>query len=121
MRAATVIHACSNLLRGTVADVCIGVPMQLLEGGACRALCAGRGQREALDLMLVGEQSIGTWVLAFRGAAMRVLSAVEARETNAALDALEAVLAGDADVDAHFADLVGREPILPEHLKGHSR
>ena len=115
------IRACSRLLPGTAADMCIGVPMQVLEGGANRALCAGRGQRESLDLMLVGEQPMGTWVLAFRGAALRVLSADEARETNAALDALEAVLAGDSDVDAHFADLVDREPTLPDHLKGPSR
>jgi len=101
--------------------MCIGMPMQLQEDGTGRALCAGRGQRETLDLMLVGEQPKGTWVLAFRGAAMRVMNAIEARETNAALDALEAILAGDHDVDAHFADLVDREPTLPEHLKGPSR
>ena len=101
--------------------MCIGVPMQLLAQGNGRASCEGRGQRETLDLMLVGDQPGGTWVLAFRGVAMRVMSAAEARETNAALDALEAVLAGASNVDAHFADLVGREPTLPEHLKGPSR
>ena len=101
--------------------MCLGVPMRLLESGHGRALCEGRGQRETLDLMLVGEQSIGTWVLAFRGAAMRVMGTIEAHETNAALDALEAVLAGDSDIDAHFADLVDREPALPEHLRGPSR
>ena len=115
------IRACSLLLPRTDADMCIGVPMRLLESGHGRALCEGRGQRERLDLMLVGEQPMGTWVLAFRGAALRVLSADDARETNAALDALEAVLAGDSDVDAHFADLVDREPTLPDHLKGPSR
>jgi hydrogenase expression/formation protein HypC len=101
--------------------MCIGVPMRLLEAGNGQALCEGRGQRETLDLMLVGQQAIGTWVLAFRGAAMRVMSTIEARETNAALDALEAVLAGDGNVDVHFADLVDREPTLPEHLIGPAR
>ena len=101
--------------------MCIGVPMQLLSRGTGRVLCEGRGQRETLDLMLVGDQPIGTWVLAFRGAALRVLSPDEARQTNGALDALEAVLAGDSDVDAHFADLVDREPALPDHLKGNLR
>lgn len=101
--------------------MCIGIPMQLLAQGDGRVLCEGRGQRETLDLMLVGEQTGGTWVLAFRGVAMRVMTAVEARETNAALDALEAVLAGASNVDAHFADLVDREPTLPEHLKEPSR
>jgi hydrogenase expression/formation protein HypC len=98
--------------------MCIGVPMQLISRGTGRALGEGRGQREMLDMMLLGEQPIGTWVLAFRGAALRVLSLDEARQTNDALDALEAVLAGDCDVDAHFADLVDREPVLPDHLKG---
>jgi hydrogenase expression/formation protein HypC len=101
--------------------MCIGVPMRLLSRGSGQGLGEGRGQREMLDLMLVGDQPVGTWVLAFRGAAMRVLSADEARQTNAALDALEAVLAGEGDVDAHFADLVDREPVLPDHLNGRSR
>jgi len=95
--------------------------MQLLAQGAGRVPCEGRGRRETLDLMLVGDQPGGTWVLAFRGVAMRVMSAAEAGETNAALDALEAVLAGASNVDAHFADLVDREPALPEHLKDSSR
>ena len=101
--------------------MCIGVPMRVLERGTGRARCEGRGVEESLDLMLVGDQPVGTWVLAFRGTAMRVMSSAEARETTAALDALDAVLAGDDDVDMHFADLVDREPMLPEHLKGPSR
>ena len=101
--------------------MCIGVPMQLVADGTVRATCEGRGQREALDLALVGNQPDGTWVLAFRGAAVRVLSADEARQTNAALDALEAVLSGEVDIDVHFADLVGRAPTLPDHLKGNPR
>ena len=101
--------------------MCIGIPMQLVCGEIDHALGEGRGQREALDLALVGNQPDGTWVLAFRGAAVRVLSADEARQTNAALDALEAVLAGEVDIDVHFADLVGRAPTLPDHLKGNPR
>ncbi len=101
--------------------MCIGVPMQVLSGADGCAVCEGRGHRESLDLMLVGDQPAGTWLLAFRGAAVRVLSADEARQTNGALDALEAVLAGNDDIDAHFADLLDREPALPDHLKGISR
>ena len=33
------------------------------------------------------------------------------------VDALDAALAGDGDIDAFFADLVGREPTLPPHLR----
>lgn len=101
--------------------MCIGVPMQLVAVEPGRAVGEGRGQRQALDLMLVGDQPLGAWVLAFCGAARRVLTADEAQQTNAALDALEAVLAGDSDVTAHFADLVDREPTLPDHLKGNPR
>ncbi len=47
-----------------------------------------------------------------------MLTPDEARQINGALDALDAVLAGEADVDAFFPDLVDREPALPEHLEG---
>jgi hydrogenase expression/formation protein HypC len=57
-------------------------------------------------------------VLTFQGAAVRVLTTEEAVQTNAALDALAAVLAGEVDTAAHFADLVDREPQLPAHLRG---
>ena len=59
-------------------------------------------------------------MLAHRGAAVRVLTADEAARTTAALDVLAAVLAGGNDIDAGFADLVGREPTLPAHLRGGS-
>ncbi len=100
--------------------MCIGIPMQVVEATPDCALCAGRGEAARLDLMLTGDQPVGTWVLAFRGAAIRVLTEEEARATNAALDARASVLAGDGAVDAHFADLIDREPELPAHLKGTS-
>lgn len=98
--------------------MCIGIPMRVVEGGNGVALCEGRGQRLRLNLMLVGEQAPGTWVLAFQGSALRVLTPQDAAATNAALDALDRVRAGDGAVDAFFADLVGREPQLPAHLRG---
>jgi hydrogenase expression/formation protein HypC len=100
--------------------MCVGIPMRVVEAHEQVAVCEGRGRRERLDVQLVGAQPVGGWVLAFQGVAVRALSAAEAAETNAALDALEAVLAGAgaADTDAHFADLIGREPQLPDHLKG---
>lgn len=98
--------------------MCIGIPMQIVEPGADVALCEGRGSRARINCLLIGAQRRGTWVLAFQGAALRVLSAEEAAQTNAALDALAAVLAGESDTAAHFADLVDREPQLPAHLRG---
>lgn len=105
--------------------MCIGVPMQVEagDGAGLFAVCESRGERKRLDMMLVGEQPAGTWVLEFLGAARRVLSEAEAAQTLAALQALQLVLhepaaAGTgASIDSLFADLVGREPQLPEHLR----
>jgi hydrogenase expression/formation protein HypC len=102
--------------------MCIGIPMQVLPGGAGAlvAWCDGRNGREQLDMLLVGAQPVGTWVLAFQGAARRVLDAQEAAGIDRALDALGGALAGDEgsiDLAAFFPDLIGREPQLPEHLR----
>lgn len=98
--------------------MCVGTPMRVVAEGEFVAECEGRGQRQRIDVRLVGSPPVGTWLLAFQGTAVRLLSAEEAAQTDAALDALDAVLAGAGNLDTHFADLVGREPQLPEHLKG---
>jgi hydrogenase expression/formation protein HypC len=97
--------------------MCIGVPMQVIEADGHHAWCDAGGLRERLDMMLVGDQPVGTWVLGFHGAARQVLSEQEAGHAVAGRQALAAVLAGDARVDDFFADLVGREPELPAHLQ----
>jgi hydrogenase expression/formation protein HypC len=89
--------------------MCIGIPMRVVEAGLGQAWCEGRGRRERLNMWLVGEQPAGAWVLAFNGSAMRVLADDEAEQTNAALDALEAAVAGAQDFDAYFGDLVAQE------------
>jgi hydrogenase expression/formation protein HypC len=91
--------------------------MQVIHCEEGMAVVEGRGRRERLNLMLTGEQPEGTWVLAYQGSAVRVLTEDEARQTSAALDALDAAFRGESDVDAFFADLVDREPVLPAHLK----
>ena len=97
--------------------MCIGLPLRVIEPDGSFAWCEADGERERLDMMLVGEQEVGTWVLGFHGAARQVLSAEEAARSRAGRLALAAVLAGDARVDRFFADLVGREPELPAHLR----
>jgi hydrogenase expression/formation protein HypC len=100
--------------------MCIGVPLQVSEPEADGhfALCTDGASCERLDMRLVGALPVGTWVLAFHGAARRVLDPDEAQQIRAALQALGQVLGGDTQgVDALFADLVGREPQLPEHLR----
>jgi hydrogenase expression/formation protein HypC len=89
--------------------MCIGIPMQIVSVAQGRAWCEGRGRRVELDTLRVGDLPSGTWLLAFNGTAVRVLDASEAGQTNAALDALEAALAGVEDLDAYFGDLVERE------------
>lgn len=100
--------------------MCIGIPLQVrrLDADGDFALCGDGSTEERLDLRLVGAQPEGTWVLAFNGAARRVLDAVEAAQIRSALQALEAALQGRTEgFDALFADLVDREPQLPEHLR----
>ncbi|MFN7573036.1 MAG: HypC/HybG/HupF family hydrogenase formation chaperone [Betaproteobacteria bacterium] len=102
--------------------MCIGVPMQVIEPDelGLTALCESRGERKRLEMLLTGPQPPGTWVLEFLGAARRVLDEDEAQKILAALQALEATLADPtAAVDHLFADLVDREPQLPEHLRVH--
>jgi hydrogenase expression/formation protein HypC len=97
--------------------MCIGVPMQVVESGPDWAWCEADGQRERLDMVLIGPQPVGTWVLAFQGGARQVMDALEAQQARAGRPAQAAGLAGHDHVDAFFADLVDRTPQLPEHLR----
>ncbi len=97
--------------------MCIGMPMQVVAVEEHHAWCEADGQRERLDMTLVGTQAVGTWVLAFNGSARLVMGDEEAAQARAGRSALAAVLNGGTDVDAFFADLVQRTPELPEHLK----
>ena len=97
--------------------MCIGTPMKIVDCAHGVATATGRGQTERLNMLMVGDLPPGSWVLAFQGSALRPLSAEEAAQTNAALDALATVLAGGDDTATHFADLIDREPQLPAHLQ----
>ncbi|HSC64170.1 MAG TPA: HypC/HybG/HupF family hydrogenase formation chaperone [Caldimonas sp.] len=97
--------------------MCIGEPLRVVSIDGCFAWCEAGGTRERLDMRLVGEQPIDTWVLASLGAARQVLSALDAERTRDARAALTAVLQGEGALDAFFADLVDREPSLPAHLQ----
>ncbi len=97
--------------------MCIGFPMRVVEGDDLTALCERRGEAQAVSMLLVGAQPPETHVLVHLGSAVRVLDPEEARLIDDALDGLAAAMEG-RNVDAMFADLVGREPELPEHLRG---
>ena len=96
--------------------MCLGIPVQILECGAFTARCLGpRGEVE-VDLLLVGPQPEGTWLLTFLDAAREVIDAERAALVTAALAALDAVGQGASDFSAYFADLE-REPQLPACLR----
>jgi hydrogenase expression/formation protein HypC len=99
--------------------MCIGIPMRVLDPGPATALCERDGEVVRIDMRLVGEQPAGTWVLVFIDAAREVLSEREALRVRDALAALAAVAQG-RPVDHLFADLVGREPQLPDFLQPRS-
>lgn len=99
--------------------MCVGIPLQVLRSEDSRALCRDRDGSEVwIDLLLVGAQPPGTWLMSFLGTAREVIDADTAQRTLAALAALDTLMAGgEADLDAAFADLVNREPQLPDFLK----
>ncbi|MFZ2168743.1 MAG: HypC/HybG/HupF family hydrogenase formation chaperone [Methylococcaceae bacterium] len=97
--------------------MCIGLPMQVVEPRGESALCMYRGEQTLVDMMLVGEQPSGTWLLVFLHAAREVISEQKARQIADALEAMSLAMQGETQFDHLFADLVGREPQLPEFLK----
>ena len=100
--------------------MCIGEPMQVLAGGDMMARCVDRhGRTRSVDLLLVGAQPAGVWLLVFLDVAREVIDEARAASVRDALDAVGAVMRGEAaDLDAAFSDLVDREPQLPDFLKG---
>lgn len=96
--------------------MCIGFPMTVLEGDAFGALCERRGETHSVSMALVGALPPGAKVLVHLGSAVRELDPTEAAQIDDALDAVEKALAGE-NVDHLFADLVDREPQLPEFLQ----
>lgn len=97
--------------------MCIGVPMQVVSCTSHTAVCERQGQRQSVDVSLVGPQPTGTWLLVFLGTAREVMDPAAASRTLAALEALQLAAHGAANVDHLFADLIDREPPLPEHLR----
>lgn len=96
--------------------MCIGFPMTVIEGDAFESLCERRGETLRVSMALLGAQPAGSKILVYLGSAVRLLDELEARHIDDALDALQEALDGK-NVDHRFADLVDREPQLPEFLR----
>ncbi|MDZ4253850.1 MAG: HypC/HybG/HupF family hydrogenase formation chaperone [Sulfuritalea sp.] len=105
--------------------MCLALPMQVIrmEGGmdTTTALCQGRNGVERVDTLITGALEPGQWILSFLGAAREVIDAERAAQVADALNALESILHGhgstEALIQSGFADLIDREPQLPEFLR----
>lgn len=91
--------------------MCIGIPVQVIESGEFIATCRGRNGDEQVNMMLVGAQPEGTWVLNFLGSAREVLTEQEAQNIDKALDGLNAIMSGNSnvDIDSYFPGLGERQ------------
>lgn len=98
--------------------MCIGIPMKVVECGEGFAWCEGLGQKKQVNTLLVGDQPVGTWLLTFLGSAREVLNADDAARITNAVQAVNLVMQGETDVEYLFADLIDREPQLPESAPG---
>jgi len=97
--------------------MCVGIPMQVIETGIGSALCRARDGEHQIDTRLVGEVATGEWLMVFLGAARERMSEEAAHQAADALGALEMAMRGETDFEHLFADLIDREPQLPEHLR----
>jgi hydrogenase expression/formation protein HypC len=99
--------------------MCIGLPMQVVEVTEGYAMCEGMGTRREVNMQLVSDQPVGTWLLVFLDSAREVLTADEAKKIGDAVKAVDMVMQGQsvdsAAIDALFPDLANREPQLPAH------
>lgn len=87
--------------------MCIGTPVKVIENRDLMAVCEGRNGIVEVNMMLIGPQEEGTWVLNFLGSAREVITEEDAQNIDSALDGLTAIMNGAAeiDVDMYFPDI----------------
>ena len=92
--------------------MCVGIPVKVVKAGEFMALCEGRNGREEINMMLIGPQPEGTWVLSHLGFARETMTEDEAQKVNQALDGLSRIMAGEEeiDVDHYFPDIIPSTP-----------
>ncbi|MBB4371736.1 hydrogenase expression/formation protein HypC [Bradyrhizobium sp. cir1] len=96
--------------------MCLGLPMTIVETDGVSALCEFRGEQRRVSMLLLSNPPVGAKVLVYIDTAIRMLDEEEARLIADAIEGLGAALNGE-DCDRFFADLIDREPQLPEHLR----
>lgn len=97
--------------------MCIGIPMRVIEADGFTARCAAAAGEHVIDICLTSGARPGDWLMVFLGAAREIISEDTALATIDALAALDMAMRGETGFDHLFADLIGREPELPDHLK----
>ena len=87
--------------------MCLGVPVRVVESGDGTALCRGPNGDEQIQMLLVGDQPVGTWVLSHLGWAREVISADDAANFIRALEGMRALMDGAEEIDVahHFPGL----------------
>ncbi|MBN8451904.1 HypC/HybG/HupF family hydrogenase formation chaperone [Accumulibacter sp.] len=97
--------------------MCLSVPMQVVadddpagEFAIVERRDADMLRRERVNMLLLGRQTIGTWVLVSLGLAREVVSDDQRALIEDALAAVQAVQNGSYDPDRHFVDLLRAPP-----------
>lgn len=92
--------------------MCLSIPMRVVEWdddeGNFAWVERGAGdtlRRERVNMMLIGPQEVGTWILASLGLGKEVVDEENRLLIEDALAALDESLHGDYDAGRHFADL----------------
>ena len=87
--------------------MCLSIPKQVVawEGEGDFAWVERNGQREFLNMMLLGPQPVGTWVLTSMGLAKEVVEPEQLALIEEALTALAASLDGDYEASQYFQDI----------------
>jgi hydrogenase expression/formation protein HypC len=87
--------------------MCLSIPKQVVawEADGDFAWVERNDQREQVNMMLLGPQPIGTWVLTSLGLAKEVIAPEELALIEEALTALAASLDGDYDSTLYFQDI----------------
>ncbi len=92
--------------------MCLSIPMKVVEWDDDEGFFAwverGEGdqlRRERVNMMLIGAQPVGTWILASLGLAKETVDDENRALIEDALAALDASLHGDYDPKRHFSDL----------------
>ncbi|MGY3443064.1 hydrogenase expression/formation protein HypC [Bradyrhizobium sp. USDA 4473] len=90
--------------------------MTIVETDGITALCEYGDEKRRVSVVLLSDTTVGAKVLVHIDTAVRLLEEDEASRISEALDGLQASLDGE-NCDRFFADLIGHEPKLPDHLR----